>query len=306
MAQITAQLVKQLREATDAGMLDCKKALEETDGDIDTAIEYLRKKGLSKAAKKADRIASEGSISLEISSDLKSATMTEINSETDFVSKNENFQNFVKNATCHIHATASSTVEELNSTTIDGTTFEEYVQTQIAKIGENIVVRRFAKVSVDGTGLVSGYVHSNGRVGTMVAIKCDSEATCTALKDVAKDISMHAAAMAPKYLNESQIPADMIEKEAEIAKEQLVKEGKPQNMLEKILPGKIKKFVDENTLVGQKFVKDDKKSVEQVLNDAAKSVGGKAELVDYVRFELGEGLEKRACNFAEEVAAQLQ
>lgn len=306
MAEITAKMVKELRELTGAGMMDCKKVLVQTGGDIEKAVEELRKKGLGKAAKKADRLASEGSISVKISDDFKKATITEINSETDFVAKNEKFKSMTDTVTSHIHENEITTQEELIKTEIDGMPFEEYLKTQIATIGENLVVRRFATVKVGENGIVNGYLHSNGKVGVILAAKCDSEKTCQGAKDLLKNIAMHAAAMAPKYLNEESIPASVLEKEEEIAKAQLQKEGKPEKIWDKIIPGKLAKFKSENTLLGQKFVMDDKKSVGEVLKEKAKELGGEIEIVEYIRFELGEGLEKKEDDFASEVAAQLK
>ena len=303
---ITAAQVKELRERTGAGMMDCKKALQEAGGDMEKAIEILRKKGIAKAAKKADRVASEGTIAVEVSEDGKCATIVEVNSETDFVAKNENFKALVEKVKGHIAASEVKTVEELYATTIDGVTFEEYMKEEIAKIGENIVVRRFDRICVDGPGAVAGYLHMGGKIGVIVAAACDSEKTCEAIRPLLKDIAMHIAAMNPKYLDEAAIPADVIEKEKEIAAAQLEKEGKPANIIEKIIPGKIKKFVEENTLLGQKFVKDDKKSVQQILEEAAKAVGGTAKIIKFVRYELGEGIEKKQDDFAAEVAAQMK
>jgi len=306
MANITAKMVKELRELTGAGMMDCKKVLVETGGDIEKAIEELRKKGLGKAAKKSDRLASEGLITLTISDDYKKATMSEINSETDFVAKNEQFKKMTQATTDLIHAEEIADVEELMKREIEGTVFEEYLKTQIATIGENIVVRRFVTIKAGENGIVNGYVHSNGKVGVIVAAKCDSEKTCEGAKELLKNIAMHAAAMAPKYLSEEDIPAEALAKEEEIAKAQLQKEGKPEKIWDKIIPGKLAKFKAENTLLGQKFVMDDKKSVEEVIKEKAKELGGEIKLVEYVRFELGEGLEKKSEDFAAEVASQLK
>ena len=303
---ITAAQVKELRERTGAGMMDCKKALQEANGDMDKAIEILRKKGIAKAAKKADRVASEGTIAVEVSPDYKCATIVEVNSETDFVAQNENFKELVGRVKAHIAENEVESVEELYQTEIDGAVFEEYMKAEIAKIGENIVVRRFDKICVDGPGVVNGYLHMGGKIGVIVAATCDKEEVCDAIKDLLKNIAMHIAAMNPKYLDEASIPAEVIEKEKEIAAAQLEKEGKPANIIEKIIPGKIKKFVEENTLLGQKFVKDDKKSVKQVLDEAAKAAGGTAKIVGFVRYELGEGIEKKEEDFAAEVAAQMK
>ncbi len=303
---VTAAQVKELRERTGAGMMDCKKALQESGGDMDKAIEILRKKGIAKAAKKADRVASEGTIAVEVSPDYKCATIVEVNSETDFVAKNENFKTLVDTIKKHISESEIESVEELYKTTIDGATFEEFMKAEIAKIGENIVVRRFDRICVEGNGVVNGYLHMGGKIGVIVAAVCDKPQVCDAIKDLLKDIAMHIAAMNPKYLDESEIPAEVIEKEKEIAAAQLIKEGKPENIIEKIIPGKIKKFIEENTLLGQKFVKDDKKTVKQVLDEAAKAAGGEAKIVRFVRFELGEGIEKKQDDFAAEVAAQMK
>ena len=220
---ISAAQVKELRERTGAGMMDCKKALQEAGGDMEKAIEILRKKGIAKAAKKADRVASEGTISVEISPDNKCATIVEVNSETDFVAQNENFKNLVKKIKGHVATAGVESVEELYKTEIDGALFEEYMKAEIAKIGENIVVRRFDKICVEGNGVVNGYLHMGGKIGVIVAATCDKEEVCDAIKDLLKDVAMHIAAMNPKYLDEGSIPAEVIEKEKEIAKAQLEK-----------------------------------------------------------------------------------
>ena len=186
MAAITASLVKELRQMTGAGMMDCKKALSETDGNIEEAVEVLRKKGLGKAAKKSDRLASEGLVTVKVSDDYKSATISEINSETDFVAKNEEFIKLTKDATEHMQTSASTNVEELMQTTIDGVSFEEYFNSQIAKIGENLVLRRFTTIKLGERGVVNGYCHSNGRVGVIVSAVCDSDATCLGARELLK------------------------------------------------------------------------------------------------------------------------
>jgi elongation factor Ts len=302
---IKASDVKNLREMTGAGMMDCKKALTEANGDAEKAVEILRKKGLSAAAKKADRVAAEGLISIEISQDNKKATISEINAETDFVAKNENFQNFTQQTTLHIHNESITSVEALNETQINGESFKDYLSTQVSKIGENLVVQRFHTLEVGQNGAVGGYLHANGRVGVIVAAECDSDKTAEAVVDALKDISMHAAAMNPQYLNADAVPSDIVEKEKEIAAAQLKKEGKPEQIWDKILPGKIQKFYKDNTLEAQPFVKDDKLSVGEFLSAAAKTAGGEAKLVSFVRYELGENVEKKQGDFAAEVAAEL-
>ncbi len=354
MAEISAQLVKQLREMTDAGMMDCKKALVEVGGDIDKAVEYLREKGLSKAAKKADRIAAEGSISVKVSADFKKASMAEINSETDFVAKNDGFKELSAKTIAMIQDSSVSNAEELNTVMLDGVKFEEYLKTQIAKIGENIVVRRIAKIEAQGSGVVNAYVHSNGRVGVIIALKCQNESNVAKLADFTKNLCMHAAAMKPqvisyhsfepdfvksektaiiaelekeneelkrlgkplhkipKYISRLELTDDILAKQEKKLKEELKAQGKPEKIWDKILPGQMERFKADSTildqrltLLGQFFVMDDKKTVAQAIAEKSKELGDKIEVAEYVRFELGEGVEKQASNFADEVAAQL-
>jgi elongation factor Ts len=304
MANFGPKDIKKLREMTDAGMMDCKQALSATDGDMEAAVEWLRKKGLGAAAKKADKVAAEGSISMKIEE--HTGILIEINSQTDFVAKNEKFQNFASEVVEHAFASGHATIEEVLQSEISNQNFSEYLALQIATIGENLVVRRMARIDGKENVVVNGYVHANGRVGVLVAAECDSSEACDSVRDALKNVSMHAAAMNPLYLNEGAVPNDVLEKEKEIAKEQLIKEGKPENILEKILPGKIKRFLQDNTLENQKFVMDDKISVGDYISKAAKDAGSNAKLVDYVRFELGEGVEKIEEDFAAEVAKQMK
>lgn len=306
MANITAAMVKALREKTGAGMMDCKKALVEAEGNEEKAVEILRKKGLAKAAKKASRNAAEGRVEVYISDDYKKGSIVEVNCETDFVAKTDEFIEFVQKTVKTVSESDINDVDSLNKASFENSTFEEELKVKIAKIGENIVVRRIATIKAPKNGVVNGYIHAGGKVGVLVAAVCDSEKTADAIKDTLRDIAMHIAAMKPLYLNPESVPADVIEKEKEIAKEQLLKEGKPENVVEKILPGKIKKFFNEVCLTEQEYVKAEKKeSVKEALSKAAKKVGGEAELVDFIRFEVGEGLAKNACNMADEVAAAL-
>lgn len=355
MAEITAALVKELRESTGAGMMDCKKALVDTDGDFEAAKDLLREKGLGKAAKKADRLASEGLVNVYVDPSLKIATVSEINAETDFVAKNEGFINLTKDTTSHIQTSNVETVEDLMKTTINGTVFEEYFATKVATIGENLVVRRFASLKAGANGIVNGYVHSNGRVGVLIAASCESEKTAAAAGEFIRNLCMHAAAMKPSFLSYTELDAEFVEKEtigikADIEKEneelkrlqkplkrmplfvsrvqltdavlenakkemevELKAQGKPEQIWDKIIPGQIDRFIADNTqldqqytLLSQFYVMDDKKTIAQVVEEKAKELGGKIELVGYVRFELGEGLEKKACDFASEVAEQLK
>jgi elongation factor Ts len=302
---VSPKVVKELRERTGVGMMDCKKALNETNGDIEAAIDVLRTNGLAKAAKKAGRDACEGLVSIEISEDNKMGTISEINSETDFVAKNDNFQALVKTTNQHIQANCVEDTESLMTTTIDGTTFEEYFKNQIATIGENLVVRRFATIKAGDNGVVGSYCHS-GSVGVIIAAACDSQATADALPEFLKDLAMHATAMTPDYINPEDVSDEFIEREKAIAITQLKEEGKPEAIIEKILIGKVNKIRSENSLMGQNFVKEDKKTVKQVIEAKAKELGGTIKIVDMIRFTLGEGLEKKACDFASEVAEALK
>ena len=330
MAEITAQMVKELRESTGAGMMDCKNALSEADGDMSKAVDILREKGLGKAAKKADRLASEGLVNVAVSADEKTATISEINSETDFVAKNENFINLVKTTTQHIQSKAISTQEELQTSTINGVVFEEYFKSEIAKTGENLVVRRFETIKAGTNGVVAGYLHSNSRVGVIIAAACDSEQTANKAKDFLRNVCMHAAAMKPQVISYKDFDLEFLEKETTALKAELEKEneelkrlGKPLHKIpefgsraqinDAIIAQVTQKLKDADntqidqrlTLLGQFFVMDDKKTVAQAIADEAAKLGGKIELVKYVRFEVGEGLEKKVDDFAAEVAAQM-
>ena len=303
MANFGPKDIKKLREMTDAGMMDCKQALAASDGDMDAAQEWLRKKGLGAAAKKAGKVAAEGAIVMKIGE--HKAVLGEINSQTDFVAQNEKFKAFTAEVIAHAYDNNLNDAEALNASEIKGQPFAEFMSLNIATIGENLVARRFAAIDVGENGAVNGYVHANGKVGVIVAAECDSAETAAAVKNALKEIAMHAAAMGPKFLDESKIDASVIEKEKEIAREQLLKEGKPEAILEKILPGKIKRFLQDNTLVDQKFVMNDKISVSEYLSSVAKEAGGTAKLVAFVRLELGEGIEVVEEDFAAEVAAQM-
>jgi elongation factor Ts len=303
---VTPAMIKELRESTNAGMMDCKKALTESNGDMQGAVEWLRKKGLSKAAKVAGKIAAEGLISVFVSPENHKATIVEVNSETDFVAKNENFTGFVDKMTNIIYSSSISTIDQLKTGEFDGKTYETHIAEATAKVGEKIDVRRFTTFDAPESGMVNGYTHSNGQMGAIVCVETDSKATADAIKDLVKDIAMHATAMNPLYLNESEIPQEILDTEADVAKAQLEKEGKPEAMWDKILPGKLKKYAKDNSLVDQPFVKDDKVTVAQALDAAAKTVNGKAKILGFARFQVGEGIEKKEDNFADEVAAQLK
>ncbi|PAF49358.1 translation elongation factor Ts [Helicobacter sp. 13S00401-1] len=301
--EISAKLVKELRDKTDAGIMECKGALKEASGDIEQAIEILRKKGLSKAGKKGDRVASEGVIAMKIAPDFKKATLIELNSETDFVAKNDGFKDLVNKTLDLVFENAIDDVSKLASLKIEGMSYEEYLKSKIATIGENIVVRRLRTFTCSADEIVNGYVHHNFKLGALIKIQSPK---ANELVEVAKGVAMHAATMKPSYLCPKCVSDEVIAKETEIAKELLAKEGKPESMWDKILPGKIAKFYEEVTLLKQKYILDDKKSIEAFVNDSAKALQTTASIVDFVRFELGEGIEKKVDNFAEEVAAQMK
>ena len=247
MADIPAQLVKQLREMTDAGMMDCKKALVETEGNLEKAVEYLREKGLSKAAKKADRVASEGIVSVEVASDFSKASIIEINSETDFVAKNDTFKDLVAQTAKIVYDHTLSSTESLQTMSIDGVKFEEYLQQNIAKIGENIVVRRIASIESKGNGIVNGYVHSNGRVGVLIAMKFSKDSSKNACVELAKNLCMHAAAMKPQVLSYTELDNDFIQKEKVAIIAELQKENEECKRLGKPLH-KIPQYISRSEL----------------------------------------------------------
>ncbi len=291
MAQITASLVKELRERTGAGMMDCKKALQQTDGNIEAAIDYLRENGIAKAAKKADRIAAEGLSYIEVKGN--KAVILEINSETDFVAKNEKFVALVKNVAEAILAAEPKTLEEALQVEAQGGTVEAVINEGIATIGEKLSLRRFEVLSKTDADAFGAYSHMGGRIGVLTLVEGSTD------EEAAKDVAMHIAALAPRYLDESEVPADVLEHEKKVLTEQALNEGKPANIVEKMIVGRINKFLEEITVVKQKFVKDDSFTVEKFVA----SKGGK--LAKFVRYEVGEGIEKREDNFAEEVMSQV-
>lgn len=352
---ISASLVKQLREMTDAGMMDCKKALVEVGGDIQKAVEFLREKGLSKAAKKADRVAADGAIRLKVESDYSKAVMVEINSETDFVAKNENFITLGDKTLDLIAKENIKTIESLQSAKIDSTSFDEYLKSNIAKIGENIVVRRIALLESNSKSIVNGYLHSNKRIGTIIALGFNKESSKEKLIELSNSLCMHAAAMKPQiisfdefdndfiakeksaliaelqkeneelkrlgktlktipeFISKKEIDSNILEKQKEKFKENLKAQNKPEAIWDKIIPGLVDRFIADNTLLdqrlsflGQFFVLDDKKTIAQVLESKSKELDDEIKIIDYIRFELGEGIEKIEEDFAKEVANQMK
>lgn len=300
----TAQDVKKLREMTNCGMMDCKKALTETDGDMDKAVEYLREKGLATAAKKAGRIASEGMVEATVFDCCGVGVVVEVNSETDFVAKNADFQSFVHDVAAVIAKENPADVEALKEMKInDSQTVGDALTEKIATIGENMNIRRFERFE----GINQAYIHAGGRIGVLVNFEvADADkAKDEAFVAMAKDVAMQIAAIAPQYVREEDVPADVVEHEKGILKAQALNEGKPEAIVEKMIVGRIKKFFKDICLVEQAFVKDGDITVGKYVENVAKSLGTDIKIVKFARLEKGEGLEKREDNFADEVAKMM-
>ncbi len=299
----TAQDVKKLREMTNCGMMDCKKALTETDGDMDKAVEFLREKGLATAAKKAGRIASEGMVEAVVF-DCGTGVAVEVNSETDFVAKNADFQNFVHAIAEVVAKENPADVEALKELKIDGAqTVGEALTEKIATIGENMNIRRFVRFE----GINQAYIHAGGRIGVLVNFEVADAAKANedAFKTMAKDVAMQIAAVMPQYVRDDEVPADVVEHEKEILKAQALNEGKPEAIVEKMVVGRIKKFFKDVCLVDQPFVKDQEITVGKYVENVAKELGTDIRIVKFARLEKGEGLEKKEENFADEVAKMM-
>ncbi|EIF50338.1 translation elongation factor Ts [Sulfurovum sp. AR] len=352
MANFGPKDIKKLREMTDAGMMDCKKALTEADGDMDKAVAWLRDQGMGAAAKKAGKVAAEGAISVKVEG--KKAVIVEINSQTDFVAQNDKFKALMNTVVNHAFDNNLKDAEAINASTINGEPFSDYLSQQIAIIGEKLDVRRAALIEGDETTAVNGYVHSNGQNGVIIEAKCDSAQTAEAMTPVLKEVAMHAAAMSPKtlsfkdfdpafveeetkgriiaiekeneelsrlgktlknipqYISMSQLTEEVMAAAEALLKEELQAEGKPEKIWDRILPGKIERFISDNTtldqelcLLDQKFVMDDSKTVLEYVQEKAKAAGGSADIVHFVRLEVGEGIEVAEEDFAAEVAAQM-
>lgn len=355
MVEISAKLVKELRDKTDAGIMECKNALKECAGDIEKAVEFLKQKGLSKADKKADRIAAEGVIAIKISDDLKKGSIIEINSETDFVAKNDNFRALVGKIIDLVFENELSRIEELSPLKIDGIPFDEYLKQHIATIGENIIVRRISTIKTTDNEVVNGYLHHNQKVGALCLISYQNGDGLESKIKLAKDLSIHIASMKPKVLDFSSFSLDFIDGEkqsiiAQIEKENedlarlgkplhkipeyisrleitdevlsakkeelqndLKAQNKPEKIWDKIIPGQIDRFVSDNTildkrltLLSQDYALDDSKNVEGFLMQRSQELNDKISIVSFLCFNLGEGIEKKVDNFAEEVAAQMK
>lgn len=291
---ITAKMVKELREKTGAGMMDCKKALTETDGNMQEAIDYLRKSGAAQAAKKADRIAAEGTTSIEINGN--DAVLFEVNCETDFVTKNETFQELVADLGKHLVTKKPANLESALQEEVEGKgqTVEEYINNVVATIGEKITLRRFALLNKSDDAAFGSYLHMGGRIGALALLDGTND------EEVAKDIAMHVAAVNPKYVSRDDVNEDEVNREREILKQQALNEGKPEKIVEKMVEGRLGKFFEEICLLEQPFVKDGDVKVKKFVDEKGASVN------TFVRFEVGEGIEKKEEDFAEEVMSQMK
>lgn len=291
---ITAQMVKELREKTGAGMMDCKKALQECNGDMEEAINFLREKGIAKAAKKADRIAAEGSAHIEVEGN--KAVLIEVNCETDFVTKNDQFKNLLNDLAKHILTQNPENVDAALKQKLhgDGDVVEEVINSSIAKIGEKLSLRRFTILEKTDNDAFGAYLHMGGSIGVLALL------TGTTDDSVAKDVAMHAAAANPRYVSRDQISQEEVDQEREVLKQQALNEGKPENIVEKMVEGRLGKFFEEICLLDQNFIKDPDQKVKKYVDSKGATVKG------FVRYEVGEGMEKRADNFAEEVMSQVK
>ncbi|MBD3807375.1 MAG: elongation factor Ts [Epsilonproteobacteria bacterium] len=352
MANFGPSDIKKLREMTDAGMLDCKKALTESNGDMEKAVEWLRDQGLGAAAKKASKVAAEGLVGMKVEG--KKAIIVEVNSQTDFVAKNEKFISFVNDTINHAFENDLCDADAINNSSINSQAFSEYLSMQIATIGENIVVRRAGMIVGDENTAINGYIHANGQVGVIIAAKCDSAKTADAMTAPLKDVAMHAAAMkpttlsykdfdasyvadetqgriikiekeneerarlgkpllnVPQYISMAQLTPEVLAKAEADIKEKLKAEGKPEQIWDRIVPGQLARFISDNTtldqeqcLLDQKFVMDDSMTVAQYIENKAKAAGGSAEIISFIRLEVGEGIEVVEEDFAAEVAKQM-
>ena len=287
MADITPQMVKTLRDKTDAGMMDCKAALIECGGDLDEAVKYLREKGIAKAAKKADREAKEGVVETLV--DGKDGIIFEVNCETDFCSKGEKFRALVAEIGAALKASSASTLAEALQVSINGTTVESFIAEQCAVIGENMRLRQFGRYTLAGAGSIASYIHMGGKVGVLLNLTAEKAETASAeaFTTLAKDLCLHIAACAPKSVDSSSLDAAFVAEEQEIAKAQLIADGKPEALLEKILPGKLNALYKQSCLVNQEFVKDPSLSVEKRVAQVGTSLGDSLGVVNFYRFQLG-------------------
>lgn len=306
MAEITAALVKELRDQTGAGFGECKAALTEAQGNVEEAVKVLRKRGLAAAGKKAGRITSEGLVLAHV--DGAKGVLVEVNCETDFVAQTDEFKTFVRDVAKLIESSNAASVEALNELKwpgdAEGHTVAQVIATKIAKIGENISVRRFERFNAGASEVLGSYIHGNGKIGVITQVSADKSEARAAAESVAREIAMHAAAAEPRFVRREQVTEQDLATEKEIARDQALKSGKPEAVVEKIVAGKMEKFYGETVLLEQPFVRDDKVTIGQLLKQTGKDAGATLDVVNFVRYRLGEGLQKRSDDFAAEVMAQ--
>lgn len=287
---ITASLVKELRDKTNAGMMECKNALKETDGDIDAAIKFLRERGAIKAAKKADREAKEGVIAAHIDGDKKHGVLLEVNCETDFVAKNENFKAFVSEVADVVATSGAADLDAALAVSHGDGTVDDFVKAKVIELGENLQFRRLARFDVDGAGVVASYIHLGGKVGVLLEVGCDNDSTTSSedFRELVKDLTLHIAASAPAGLDRGDIPSELVETEKELFRKQMENSGKPPEILDKIIEGKLGKFYSEHCLLEQGFVKDPDTSVGKLLENKGKELGDTLTVRRFTRFAVGE------------------
>ena len=309
MANITSQMVKELREMTQAGMMDCKKALVEAEGVMEKAVEWLREKGLAAAAKKAGRIAAEGAVIDYVTEDKTVGAIVEVNCETDFVANTDNFKNFCKNIAKHVALSNPTDVDALmNQKFVDdeSKTITDLVSDATVSIGEKISIRRFARYETNA-GVVETYIHMGGKIGVLLLVENNNPETfgVEAFRAFYHDVALQIAAAKPSYVRKDEVPTEALNKEREILRAQALNEGKPEKIVDKMVEGRIEKYYKEVCLLEQPFVKDGDKSISKLMGEVAKEIGAELNVVSFERFERGEGIEKRKGNFAEEIAAQM-
>lgn len=305
MANFTNQDIMKLREQTGVGMMDCKKALIATDGNFEEAVKYLREKGMASAAKKASRVAAEGLVRCLVSDDKKTAAIVEVNCETDFVARSDQFVALIEKIAQHVLVSDAKTVEELLSEQFgEGKTGSDLVSEAVASIGEKISVRRFTKFALDVEGLIASYVHMGGKIGVLVELKSNGDKET--LQELAFNLAMQVAAAKPEVLNKEDVDAANLENEKEILTAQSRNEGKPEAVIEKMVLGRINKYYKEVCLLEQEYVRDTALTIKQVVADYEKKVGCPITVAAFVRYEMGEGIEKRVDNFVDEIAEQLK
>ncbi|HEY2323910.1 MAG TPA: translation elongation factor Ts [Thermoanaerobaculia bacterium] len=308
MTQITAAMVKDLRERTGAGMMDVKNALTEANGDMEEATKVLRKKGLAAAGKKAGRVTAEGAVVAHVEGN--TGVLVEVNCETDFVGRNENFQSFAREVAKVIAQSKAESVDELMSEKwpgdAEGLTVAQKVSEAIASIKENISVRRFARYTAPANGAINAYIHAGGKIGVMVEVVAEEGNAGDKSRELAKDIAMHVAAAEPRFLRREDVTQKDLDTEREIAREQALKSGKPENIVDKMVTGKMEKFYGEACLLEQPYIRDDKSTVSQYVGKQAKDHGCKYVVTRFTRYKLGEGIEKRSDDFAAEVASYMK